>query len=337
MHADDVVRHDALQESRRRPASPRGGSACGRRCIARATAAAIGRACRRPCRPGPASAPGRSRARVARAAAAPRPTARPMRPLEPVTRTRASAMMRISTFRIVRRPTCTWHSILLCNVHSRVGHCRARPSLTNRCRVAVCIRCPPPTLKKIGGATMTARFRMPCVQLGVAVTLDRPLLLRELALRQRSESNARTEAAKLGPNARHRQAAVPGRQSLEPGHLEGAGRSELGQPDRQHRPRQAAASRLRHRLARARRTASRTSSSAATAAKVPVEFRYADESDPGPYPIPPDAPIEGGPKAKGDRHMLVARSRQLEAVRAVRRLSATARRLEGGLAGRSSI
>jgi hypothetical protein len=39
--------------------------------------------------------------------------------------------------------------------------------------------------------------------------------------------------------------------------------------------------------------------------KVPVRFEYADESDPGPYPIPPKAPIEGGPKAKGDRHILV--------------------------------
>ena len=39
--------------------------------------------------------------------------------------------------------------------------------------------------------------------------------------------------------------------------------------------------------------------------KVPVTFTYADESDPGPYPIPPDAPIEGGPKSKGDRHILV--------------------------------
>ena len=38
-------------------------------------------------------------------------------------------------------------------------------------------------------------------------------------------------------------------------------------------------------------------------AKVPVTFTYADESDPGPYPIPPDAPIEGGPKSKGDRHI----------------------------------
>lgn len=39
--------------------------------------------------------------------------------------------------------------------------------------------------------------------------------------------------------------------------------------------------------------------------KVPVKFEYADESDPGPYPVPPDAPIEGGPKSTGDRHILM--------------------------------
>lgn len=40
--------------------------------------------------------------------------------------------------------------------------------------------------------------------------------------------------------------------------------------------------------------------------KVPVTFtEAADESDPGPYPIPPDAPIEGGPNGDGDRHVLV--------------------------------
>ena len=38
---------------------------------------------------------------------------------------------------------------------------------------------------------------------------------------------------------------------------------------------------------------------------VPVTFTYDDESDPGPYPIPPDAPIEGGPASDGDRHVLV--------------------------------
>jgi hypothetical protein len=39
--------------------------------------------------------------------------------------------------------------------------------------------------------------------------------------------------------------------------------------------------------------------------KVPVSFDYADESDVGPYPIPADAPIEGGPSSSGDRHVLV--------------------------------
>jgi hypothetical protein len=38
---------------------------------------------------------------------------------------------------------------------------------------------------------------------------------------------------------------------------------------------------------------------------VPVTFEYADESDSGPYPIPADAPIEGGPDADGDRHILI--------------------------------
>jgi hypothetical protein len=38
---------------------------------------------------------------------------------------------------------------------------------------------------------------------------------------------------------------------------------------------------------------------------VPMTFRWDDESDPGPYPIPSDAPIEGGPNSTGDRHVLV--------------------------------
>lgn len=40
-------------------------------------------------------------------------------------------------------------------------------------------------------------------------------------------------------------------------------------------------------------------------ARVPISFYYPDESDPGPYPIPPDAPIEGGPYGTGDRHILI--------------------------------
>lgn len=41
---------------------------------------------------------------------------------------------------------------------------------------------------------------------------------------------------------------------------------------------------------------------------VPIGFTaYGNESDPGPYPIPPGAPIEGGAGSDGDRHLLVVR------------------------------
>jgi hypothetical protein len=46
-----------------------------------------------------------------------------------------------------------------------------------------------------------------------------------------------------------------------------------------------------------------------TQAKVPVVFGAgASESDPGPYPIPANAPIEGGASSSGDRHVLVVQS-----------------------------
>lgn len=37
----------------------------------------------------------------------------------------------------------------------------------------------------------------------------------------------------------------------------------------------------------------------------PVTFDFADESDPGPYPIPEDPSIEGDPNGDGDRHVLI--------------------------------
>ena len=39
--------------------------------------------------------------------------------------------------------------------------------------------------------------------------------------------------------------------------------------------------------------------------KVKITFEYADESDPGPYPIPVNPPIEGGGSSTGDRHILI--------------------------------
>jgi hypothetical protein len=42
-----------------------------------------------------------------------------------------------------------------------------------------------------------------------------------------------------------------------------------------------------------------------TQGKVNVNFTYDDESDIGPYPIPPNPPIEGDPNGSGDRHILI--------------------------------
>jgi hypothetical protein len=40
--------------------------------------------------------------------------------------------------------------------------------------------------------------------------------------------------------------------------------------------------------------------------KVPIHFtEYPEESNPGPYPVPRDAPVEGGRSSTGDRHVLV--------------------------------
>ena len=39
--------------------------------------------------------------------------------------------------------------------------------------------------------------------------------------------------------------------------------------------------------------------------RVPVSFEYASESNRGPYPIPANAPIEGGRDSEGDRHVIV--------------------------------
>jgi hypothetical protein len=45
---------------------------------------------------------------------------------------------------------------------------------------------------------------------------------------------------------------------------------------------------------------------AGTQSRVPINFTaYGDESDPGPYPVPTNAPIEGGPGSNGDRHVIV--------------------------------
>jgi hypothetical protein len=45
----------------------------------------------------------------------------------------------------------------------------------------------------------------------------------------------------------------------------------------------------------------------ATQPMVPMVFdTYPEDSDPGPYPFPPDAPVEGGAASSGDKHVIVA-------------------------------
>ena len=61
--------------------------------------------------------------------------------------------------------------------------------------------------------------------------------------------------------------------------------------------------------------------------RVPVAFDYADESDPGEYPIPKAPLIEGG----SDRHLLAVDRDELRPVRAVRRAPDRRRGLAGGL------
>ena len=41
-----------------------------------------------------------------------------------------------------------------------------------------------------------------------------------------------------------------------------------------------------------------------TQIKYPATFQYAEDSDPGPYAIPLDVPIEGGSSSTGDRHVI---------------------------------
>ena len=97
-----------------------------------------------------------------------------------------------------------------------------------------------------------------------------------------------------------RQPALPGRQPVEPGHLQGAGRPQLATRsspriglDKPLHP--DFGTQVRHPVRGGGRQA------AARAGRVRVQGRERRR----PVPDPADAPIEGGPDAKGDRHVLV--------------------------------
>ena len=55
--------------------------------------------------------------------------------------------------------------------------------------------------------------------------------------------------------------------------------------------------------------------------KLPIHYTaYGDESDPGPFPVPAGAPVEGGSGSDGDRHVLVVDTLGLPPLRALPRL-----------------
>ena len=53
-------------------------------------------------------------------------------------------------------------------------------------------------------------------------------------------------------------------------------------------------------------------------AKVPLDLRYTGESDPGPYPVPDDAPVEGGPR-NGQALIVIKGPRSLQIQRCANR------------------
>src|SRR5271165_3654416 len=99
--------------------------------------------------------------------------------------------------------------------------------------------------------------------------------------------------------------SVSGGQSLEPEYCERASRSEFGCVHQFHRIDDAAASRFR--VGAVRRAEHRNSLHRRERfAAGEDQIHGIDESDPGPMPIPANAPVEGYPNpGKGDRHVLV--------------------------------
>ena len=128
----------------------------------------------------------------------------------------------------------------------------------------------------------------------------RPMRRRPLPRPRRLPGLPGAAAGPLPPRA---VASEPGR--LEPGHLEGAGR---GRTRRRRSPTSTATAATSSTPTSARRApmASPTRWSALASANLPIHYTaYGDESDPGPFPIPAGAPVEGGSGSDGDRHVLV--------------------------------
>ena len=89
------------------------------------------------------------------------------------------------------------------------------------------------------------------------------------------------------------------------GRLRPAGARAVVVVDLQHRPERRSQGRLRLGDVERRPIGIPYTTVPGTQPRVPVSFQYADESDPGPYPVPANAPVEGGSSSTGDRHVLL--------------------------------
>ena len=173
-------------------------------------------------------------------------------------------------------------------------------------------RCSGPFGRSLARAPVDRRRGWPCSAAPLAAS---PLALlrsprprrRPPARRSRSVADAR---GLPGP---------PGRQPVEPARRPAAGGGELG-------ARRSPRSGWTRRCTRtsgpstpAPPTGSRTRWSSASTKRVPVRFNYASESDRGPYPIPPNAPIEGGRNGSGRPPRDRRRPGHLHRLRALRR------------------
>ena len=141
---------------------------------------------------------------------------------------------------------------------------------------------------------------------GPDLTRARAALRRSLATDR--DRRAPREPPAPAPADDRRLPGLPGVERVEPARRPAAGREGLRDADRLDRAR----------LVRSTPTSARGSTTGSGSAsptsssrgsrtpKTKPRFDYADESDPGPYPIPANVPIEGDPNpGDGDRHALI--------------------------------
>ena len=154
-----------------------------------------------------------------------------------------------------------------------------------------------------------------------ATSVDTGRMRRRLPPARRLRAGARRLVRPRAPDAgREALPGLPEVEPVEPAGRPASGRAELGRIVRSIGPAGACTPTSARGSGRARRSGSRSPSSARRQPKKRVSFEYADESDRGPYPIPRNVKIEGGRSSTGDRHAIIVDRELVPPLRAVRAL-----------------